>query len=357
MAEVNGKIRIKDIAELAGVSKGTVDRVLHNRGEVSRASREKVEKVLEEINYHPNIHASALASKKRYNFHCILPDHETADYWAYLEMGIEKQVEELLDLNVNVVIHYYNQYDVDSCRQVYASIPDLKPDGVLMSPLFKDSSNAFAAKLKELNIPFVFVDSQVEGVEPLAYFGMHSYQSGHLAAKLLVGDQYDIKDIVMFHAKRKGETGANQTIQRKAGFMAYIKENNPDCRIHSVGLYWNDRDKNDIIMDQFFRENPGIKNSVIFNSRVYMVADYFKKSSMKDMTVLGYDLVDRNVKCLKNGAVSYLIAQRPEIQGYRALKALAQHLIYKQEVKPVNYMPIDILTAENIDFYVNFPSI
>ena len=66
MKSLPDKIRIKDIARLANVSTGTVDRVLHNRGEVSAKSREKVEKVLKEINYQPNIYASALASKKRH---------------------------------------------------------------------------------------------------------------------------------------------------------------------------------------------------------------------------------------------------------------------------------------------------
>jgi LacI family transcriptional regulator len=63
-----GKIRIKDIAEKSGVSVGTVDRILHNRPNVSKTAREKVEKVLEEINYQPNVYASALAYNKSYVF-------------------------------------------------------------------------------------------------------------------------------------------------------------------------------------------------------------------------------------------------------------------------------------------------
>ena len=51
------KIRIKDIAQRAGVSAGTVDRVLHNRPSVSKASFEKVKKVMEEMNYTPNMYA------------------------------------------------------------------------------------------------------------------------------------------------------------------------------------------------------------------------------------------------------------------------------------------------------------
>ena len=48
------KIRIKDIAERAGVSVGTVDRVLHDRPNVSKPAREKVEQALKEMNYQPN---------------------------------------------------------------------------------------------------------------------------------------------------------------------------------------------------------------------------------------------------------------------------------------------------------------
>ena len=52
---------------MSGVSAGTVDRVLHNRGDVSVSSREKVQKVLDEIDYHPNMFAIGLAAKKRYH--------------------------------------------------------------------------------------------------------------------------------------------------------------------------------------------------------------------------------------------------------------------------------------------------
>lgn len=54
------KIRIKDIAERAGVSVGTVDRVLHNRPNVSKPAREKVEEALKEMNYQPNVYALSL---------------------------------------------------------------------------------------------------------------------------------------------------------------------------------------------------------------------------------------------------------------------------------------------------------
>ena len=69
------KIRIKDIAERAGVSVGTVDRVLHNRPNVSTKARQKVEEAFREGNYKPNAYASALAYNKSYAFYVLLPQH------------------------------------------------------------------------------------------------------------------------------------------------------------------------------------------------------------------------------------------------------------------------------------------
>ena len=63
---MNKNYRIKDIAELSGVSTGTVDRILHERGKVSEDARKKVEKILKEIDYQPNLIARSLALKKKY---------------------------------------------------------------------------------------------------------------------------------------------------------------------------------------------------------------------------------------------------------------------------------------------------
>ncbi|MCL1938738.1 MAG: LacI family DNA-binding transcriptional regulator [Candidatus Azobacteroides sp.] len=58
------KIRIKDIALLAGASEGTVDRVLHHRGVAAVRSVKIVNKAVKRLNYSPNLFARSLASKK-----------------------------------------------------------------------------------------------------------------------------------------------------------------------------------------------------------------------------------------------------------------------------------------------------
>src|SRR3712207_884166 len=103
------KIRIKDIAERACVSVGTVDRVLHNRPNVSPSAREKVEKALKEMNYQPNMYASALAYNKSYQIQIVLPKHESEAYWEEIEEGARKAMEARRDFHINVSFHYYER--------------------------------------------------------------------------------------------------------------------------------------------------------------------------------------------------------------------------------------------------------
>ncbi|MDE6961557.1 MAG: LacI family transcriptional regulator, partial [Lachnospiraceae bacterium] len=70
---MNAVTTIKDIADLAGVSRGTVDRVLNNRGAVSPETAEKVLEIVRALDYRPNKAGIALAAqKKKYRIGVIL---------------------------------------------------------------------------------------------------------------------------------------------------------------------------------------------------------------------------------------------------------------------------------------------
>ena len=70
--------------------------------------------------------------------------------------------------------------------------------------------------------------------------------------------------------------------------------------------------------------------------------------------LVGYDLLHKNTEFLKTGEVTFLIGQRPSLQGYCGVKTLCNHVVFKRPVTAVKYMPIDILMKENIDFYFEF---
>lgn len=339
---------------MADVSVGTVDRVIHGRSGVSEASRQRVEEILKQLDYQPNMYASALASNKKYAFACLLPLHQRGEYWTQVEAGINEAVENYSDFNVTVQLSYYDPYDYRSFAEASRNILALEPDGVMFAPTAPHRTKPFTDQLTELNIPYIYIDSNIKEEPALSFFGQNSHQSGYFAARmltLLAGE--DSKEIVIFRKINEGIVGSNQQERREIGFREYMQEHHPDYRIWGLDLHAKRDSEDTQMLDDFFREHPTVKNGITFNSKVYVIGEYLQKKQTKDFNLMGYDLLQRNVDCLMQGSVSFLIAQQPTLQGFDGIKALCEYLILKKDITRENFMPIDLLTKENIEFYYN----
>jgi LacI family transcriptional regulator len=108
---MKSRIGIKDIALKAGVSKGTVDRVIHNRGNVSPDARKKVEAAMKELDYQPNVIASALASKKVRRIAVFIPDSKNDPFWEQPTSGILKAKKALRDYPISIDPYYFRDAD------------------------------------------------------------------------------------------------------------------------------------------------------------------------------------------------------------------------------------------------------
>lgn len=345
---------IKDIARMAGVSAGTVDRVLHDRGDVSAKSREKVQKVLDEINYQPNVFAIGLAAKKKYVITCILPYYIEHDYWHAVAMGIERAYEELRPFNVTVNFLYYRQGNRDSYLEVCRESGETTTDAVLLAPNFHDLTLLLVEQLEKRHIPYAFVDFNLEETNALKYIGQDSYKSGYIAAKILMRDYLLGQELALFLSNNKENPAEIQMQRRLHGFMQYMAEEHDGIITHDVILDKADPAQNRAVLESFFRAHPKATLGVVFNSRVYQVGNYLKETGRTMAGLIGYDLLQNNVSLLKSGEVTYLIGQRPELQGYCGVKALCDSIVFKKPIAPIKYMPIDILIKENIDFYFEF---
>jgi len=94
-----------------------------------------------------------------------------------------------------------------------------------------------------------------------------------------------------------------------------------------------------------------LKGIFVTNSQVYYLGRILEQLQIKGIRVIGHDLIRENIDFLQKDIVDFLICQRPEEQGYRAILTLFDHLILKKEVNTENYTSIDIITKENLDYY------
>ena len=347
---------IKDIARMAGVSAGTVDRVLHNRGDVSPQSKAKVQKVLDEIHYQPNVFAIGLAAKKKYSFVCLIPYYIEHDYWHSVVGGIERARQELRPFNVSVDYLCYQQGDKESYLEVCRRVEESNVDAVLIAPNFRNETLALTDYLQAKKVAYAFIDFNMEEANALTYIGQDSYKSGYIAAKILMRNYQagEGQELVLFLSNNKNSPAEIQMQRRLAGFMSFITEEYEKLVIHEVVLNKSNQENNQKTLDEFFRLHPKATLGVVFNSRVYQLGEYLRSAGRSMKGLIGYDLLKANVELLKSGDVHYLIGQRPGLQGYCGVKALCDHVFFKKSVEPVKYMPIDIMIKENIDFYFEF---
>ena len=347
----NEKITINDIARRTGLSKGTVDRVLHNRGEVSRKSYERVMEVIRELGYEPNVYASLLAKGKKHLVAVLIPASEPGSFWELAASGIGRGVAPVTAAGVEAVPFPYDQYDIESFRAACAKVLEAEPSGVVLAPLFQGETEVFTGKLSESGIPYCFIDSRPDSNGYLAYFGMPLYKSGYLCADQLTRGQ-NIRGVLIVRIRRDRYQQSDPTVNRRAGFLDYMLENAPDCKIDNVFVDPNDPEGIYTILDGYFAEHQEVRHIVMFNSRIHLLVPWLAAHPDPERRVVGFDNLKANMDALRDGTVSVLIGQRPDEQVRLAIEALAKHaLLGKAPARKDNFMHMDILTRYNVEDY------
>lgn len=352
MKSENTTIRISDIARMAGVSAGTVDRVLHNRGRVSDEKRAKVEAVLREINYRPNPLARTLANSRRYRFVALIPEYRAGEYWEQVALGIRRAGEALNGFGIDVEIVCFDQYDRGSFRNLLQPIITQAPDALVIATLFEAETIAICSRLDKLQIPYVFIDSNLKGCNNLSYFGVDSYQSGKVGAALMLRDQSSCYPVLsVLYETADGELSLQSRL-RRTGFVDALREWG-HTGIHQTILLHPHRPEENRKQLRDAIDTIGACGLIVFNSRVHEVIGHYLPEKAV-VRIIGYDLIAANRKALIEGKISFLIGQRADIQGYDAVKALSNHLLLDEKIEKQYFMPIDILIRENIAYHNNY---
>ena len=159
-------ITIKEIANIANVSVGTVDRVIHDREGVSKKTKERIQKILKDHNFKINMIARSLAMKKKYNISVLMPEFDDDNlFWKSPLMGVSKAADEVLNFGVEVEIFTFDQLHKNEYIAEFEKILNNKPDAVIFTPFFLNETKGFVKILEEMQIPYVFLNIDIEGFD------------------------------------------------------------------------------------------------------------------------------------------------------------------------------------------------
>ncbi len=349
----NRRIRIKDIAERAGVSTGTVDRVIHKRGNVSKKARELVLRVMKELDYEPNIIASMLAYNKTITIAALLPDYHTDSYWELPYAGVQKAMEANKHYNIRVRFFLFDLFDTRDFEKKAEEMLAAEPDALLFPPLFQKEGAQLLEACRKAKIPVALINTNLPEQYALTYVGQDSYQSGVLAGKLLNFGLGPGDEVLVLNLDKE-TTNAQHLLDKEIGLRDYFFENY-GASLKVLKIDFQDFDNESALqemLEKLFRERSGLKGIFVTNSRSYRVMRSLKDQLPAGLRLVGFDLLPENIEYLQQDKISFLINQNPAAQGYLGVMSLLNALIFKKEVDRVQHLPLDIVVTENATYYL-----
>ncbi|MDC7227815.1 MAG: LacI family DNA-binding transcriptional regulator [Spirochaetales bacterium] len=342
---------LKDIADAAGVSIGTVDRILHNRGRFSAATAEKVRRLVDEMDYTPNIHARGLKKTGRRSFAAVIPDIEQdAGYWRLVSAGIERASRELASFCEPVVTFSYDQFSTESCLSAIAAAAGSGADGLMIAPVMPPEG---IEQLRKMDIPFMFIDTDVPGLEKrLAFIGQDSFQSGILSGrlmKMLTADSTEEKSGPILILEPEA---ANSHLQSRAdGFVHFLSNNKPELEFEYLQVQTDTEKDFHQSLETFFSRKKRLPRGIFaLNSSVYFLASYLDPAGQRfrDIPIIGYDLIEGREYYIENETINFILTQQPEEQAYRGIMLLYDTLVLNRTVGRDITVPLNIITKENL---------
>ncbi len=343
------KYTIKDIAELAGVSKGTVDRVIHNRGKVSKKALDKVTKLLEEIDYQPNPIARNLKNNKVYKICVVLPNPDEDSFWKPCVDGVNQAKEDFKSFLVDIKLFFFSPNDTTSYKEINSQVLKSSPDAVLLSPLFYKESINVVNNYKEGGVIVSMFNNQIDIKQVVSFVGQDLYQSGRVAARLMYMIVPKKSNIIICHIDETFNNAIHMQ-KKERGFRDYFEELDAlQYTIHTINVNKENLKKS---IHKILKVQKDVTGIFVTTSKAHNVVEVLQENNYKDIKVIGYDLLEENTHFLKNNIISFLIHQSPRAQTFLGLTFLIEHFLFNKEIPNKKLLPIDIINSENLSSYI-----
>lgn len=337
---------VSEIAKIAGVSTGTVDRVVHNRGRVSEETRQKILKIIEENGYKPDPIARFLKKKGDFKIGVLIPCvSEESGYWQEIYDGIAGACQnDYASFGFKLESYEFKRPDRNSLNEQFKKMVASNCAAYIIAPVMQEEILFLLSEAKT-TVPYCFVDSSVPGSDPLCAATQNPLTAGFLAAK-----------ITRLFAKGEGTFAAIKPFsesfnlnERSRGFENYFSQSKKCKAIQKIA---RGAEKKFIYeaVDSLLKECPDLRGVCIVNSEGHFVGDRIAELGLRDkIAVTGFDLVPSNKDAIKDGKIDALISQDPKGQGQAVMKEIYKKIVLQSDAQKIINMPLDIYFKENVE--------
>ena len=338
---------IRKIAELAGVSIGTVDRVINNRGKVSPVVEKRIRNIIDEFGYKPNIAAKSLSMKHKLPKVGVLFHMKQSGFYDKVLEGIEKAQSELSDFGVNILIRYAKNFNVNSQLEIIDELIEQGTKALAIDPI---NDSRIADKLDELIIsgfPVYCLVNDIETHHCHPFIGPNAKETGRLAAGLaniVSGNSKQKMAVISPPLKMLSHTqkieGLKEELTTRYDHIELIgvcEVSNNNIEAYKSVLNYMKKHKDISIIWYAIAINDG-------GITALEELDFLGK-----IKVISLDTQDFIRKGFEEGYITATISQQPDKQGYHAIKRIFDNLIKdKYPCDLIDEIPCEIIIRESI---------
>lgn len=340
-------VTIKDIAAIANVSRGTVDRALNNRAGVNPDVAKKILKIASDLGYRPNKAGKALAARKKNTLiGMALPSINNPFFKDVIE-GAMRARHEFADYGLNVIIKEYKGFSISSQLEAMNALESEGVTAMCIVPIDDDEIVDKVNALHEKNIPVIALNSDLPKSKRICFVGNDYEKSGRTAAGmfgLITGGRANALIL----------TGSIKMLshnQRIHGFSSVIKEKYPDINVTDIIACNDDDDEAYSQVLAALKSNTNIDSMYVAASGITGAVRAVREAGFdKSFPIICFDDTESNKELLRQNEIRAVICQESHRQGYEPIKILFNLLINARRPKTEHiYTDIVIKIPENID--------
>jgi LacI family transcriptional regulator len=338
------KITIQDVAQKAGVSVATIDRVLNRRPGVRPVTVEKVEAAIRELNYQPDRIAARLARNRDYRFWFVLPT-TAGEFMQRIAVEVDTMAVRMAPERVTIMSRKVDVFDGQLLAETLDRLAD-DADGIavvaLDHPAVRESINALA----ERGVAVVTIVSDVPGSKRTHYAGIDNTAAGRTAAGLMGRFLRGLKGKVGLFA---GSLALRDHIERQFGFEQVMAHEYPQFEILPVRESRDDKSRGEELARQLLSEHPdllGIYN--VGGGTAGIVSGLEASVRAKDIVFIAHEITEGSRRALIRGTIDVIINQDAGHEVRSAVRVLLSKVDDAPLIEAQERIRIDVFMRDNL---------
>lgn len=332
----------KEIAALAGVSRGTVDRALKDRPGVAPETKARILAIAEKYDYRPNLLGTALVRSGKTILVPVILNSIGNPFFSAVKDGLFAAESELAQYGIRLALTEFKGYDPDRLLNLLNELP-ADTGQLIVVPICDERVEKKLQQLAQRGVSIVMLTSRLELTDNAMYIGCDYLKSGRVAGRLiglLSGGEANLFVVT-------GSTHHKGHAQRVDGIRNILSDDYPGVRLLGIAENLDDDDVAYSAMREAIRRYPEIDFVYITAGGVNGTLRALGEQK-RYIRVCTFDDTPMARKALLSGRILATICQQPYEQGYQAVKSIFETVIYHRPFKNDIFTDLSIKVDQSL---------